>query len=119
MYYVHPTRRVTTDVDLRTDTVLDVVTAYLERQKDGNLAQGVEMWVREGQGHKSRLRRSGLVPVRCWVDHRKRVVQFDRANEANGSAKGKNVEIDDREYCGYECCGGLVVLISLSLCVCV
>ena len=53
------------------------------------------------------------------MDHRKRVVQFDRANEANGSAKGKNVEIDDREYCGYECCGGLAVLMSLSLSLCV
>ena len=49
------------------------------------------------------------------MDHRKQVVQFDHVNEANGSAKGKNVEIDDREYCGYECCGGLVVLMSLSL----
>jgi len=95
LYYVHPTRRVTTDVDLRVDTVLDIVTAYLERQKDGNVPQGLEMWVREGQPQKSRSRRGSLVPVRCWVDHRKRVVQFDRANEANGNAKGKNVETDD------------------------
>ena len=110
VYYVHPTRRVTTDVDLRVDTVLDIVAAYLERQKDGNVPQGMEMWVREGHAQKSRSRQSGLVPVRCWVDHRKRVVQFDRANEANGSTMGKNVETDDREYMNHEHCGLAVLM---------
>ena len=95
MYYVHPTRRVTTDVDLRTDSVLDIVTAYLERQKEGSAPQGMELWVREGQ--KSRSKQGLLVPMRCWVDHRKRLVQLDRVGEANGSAKGKKNEIDDRE----------------------
>lgn len=96
MYYVHPTRRVTTDVDLRTDSILDIVTAYLERQKDGSVPQGTELWVREVQ--KSRSKHGLLVPMRWWVDHRKRLVQLDRVSEVNGSAKGKkNVEVDDRE----------------------
>lgn len=96
-YYVHPTRRVTTDVDMRVDSVLDIVTAFLERQKNVSVLQGMEMWIRGSlaQKSKSKSRQSVLVPVRCWVDHKKRVVQFDRANEANGSAKGKNVEADD------------------------
>ena len=31
VYYVHPTRRVTTDVDLRIDSVLDIVMEYINR----------------------------------------------------------------------------------------
>jgi hypothetical protein len=106
IYYVHPTRHVTTDVDLRVDKVLDIVTAYLEQQKDGNVPQGMELWVREGQAQRLKSTQGVLVLVRCWVDHMKRVVQFDHVNEASGSAKGKNVEADDREcyeFCRFGC----------------
>jgi hypothetical protein len=58
VYYVHPTRRVTPDVDMRVDRVLDIVTAYLERKKDGSVPQRMELWVREG--HKSSRSRV------CW-----------------------------------------------------
>jgi hypothetical protein len=54
VYYVHPTRRVTTDVDLRIDSVLDIVTEYINRLRDGSAPQGMEMWVREGQAQKSK-----------------------------------------------------------------
>jgi hypothetical protein len=98
VYYVHPTRRVTTDVDLRIDSVLDIVTEYINRLKEGSAPQGMELWVREGQ--KSKPKHGFLVPTRCWVDHRKRVVQFDNVPAANGNAKGKGkkVEADDREW---------------------
>jgi hypothetical protein len=85
-------------VDLRVESILDIITAFLERQKDGSVQQGMELWIREGQAQKSRSRQGVLVPVRCWVDHRKRVVQFDHAIEANGNAKGKHVEAEDREW---------------------
>jgi hypothetical protein len=49
---VHPTRRVTTDVDLRIDSVLDIVTGYINRLKEGSAPQGMAMWVREGQKSK-------------------------------------------------------------------
>jgi hypothetical protein len=98
VYYVHPTRRVTTDVDLRIESILDIVTAFLERQKDGIVQQGMELWIREGQTQKFKSRQGILVPMRCWVDHRKRAVQFDHVNEANGNARGKNVVADDRKW---------------------
>jgi hypothetical protein len=89
---VHPTRRVTTDVGLRIDSVLNIVTEYINRLRDGSAPQGMEMWVREGQAQKSKSKHGFFVPTRCWVGHRKRVVQFDNMPAANGSAKGKGKE---------------------------
>jgi hypothetical protein len=64
VYYVHPTRHVTTDADLRIDSVLDIVTEYINRLRDGSAPQGIEMWVREGQAQKSSRSRS----MAFWAD---------------------------------------------------
>jgi hypothetical protein len=87
VYYVHPTRRMITDVDLRIDSTLDVVTTFLKR-KDGNLPKGTELWIREGP----RSKQGFVVPSGWRVDHMKQVVHFDCANEASGNAKRKNVD---------------------------
>lgn len=93
VYYVHPARRVTTDVDLRADSILDVVTAFLEQQKDEHVPQGVELWLREPESSKSK--QNLFIPVKCWVDHRKWVLQSDLASEADGNAMIENVETDN------------------------
>jgi hypothetical protein len=69
-----------------------------EDRADVTMGTRAEMWVRKGQ--KSKPKQGFLVPTRCWVDHRKRVVQFDNVPVANGDAKGKGkkVEADDREW---------------------
>jgi hypothetical protein len=94
-YYSHPTLRVTTDVDLRSITKLDAITAYLEsrRSHDGSgTPPGFELWLKEGavtNGKSTRKKRGlgrtkGFVPIRQWVDHRKRTVTSDPVWDAQG-----------------------------------
>jgi hypothetical protein len=84
-------------MDLRTDSILDSFTVFLEQQKDGHVPQGMELWLREPESSKSK--QNLFVPVKCWVDHRKRVVQSDLASEADGNAMTEKVETDNCEHC--------------------
>jgi len=54
-YHVHPTRRVTTDVNLRTEKVLNAVAAYLENDCEEVVPSGCELWLRDS----NTTRRSG------------------------------------------------------------
>lgn len=92
MYYVHPTRRVTTDIDLRQNKILDAITAYFENYKDsGGAPPGLEIWIRDAQ-----VTKRGFAPERFWVDHRQRIVSSDWSHE---SATGTKKPIDDdRKY---------------------
>lgn len=89
-YYVHPTRRVTTDVNLRTEKVLNSVTVYLENVKD-NVPTGCEMWLRDIGSSKK-----GFMPTRSWVNHQTRSVIVENRH-SGGKKKGKSVE-EDREF---------------------
>ncbi|KAF9445219.1 hypothetical protein P691DRAFT_282686 [Macrolepiota fuliginosa MF-IS2] len=91
-YYVHPTRRVTTDVNLRTEKVLTAVTGYLENVKE-NVPSGCELWLRDAG-----TPRKGFVPSKSWVNHQTRSVIVDARH--TGGKKKKNVEEDqlDMEY---------------------
>ncbi|KAE9405550.1 hypothetical protein BT96DRAFT_812096 [Gymnopus androsaceus JB14] len=105
VYYSHPTLRVITDVDLRSITKLDAVTAYLEHRRlhDGSgTPPGFELWLRQndstgsGAAHgKSTKKKRALgkmkefVPVRYWVDHRKRIVTSDPIWDAQGDGSGR------------------------------
>ncbi|KAF8886964.1 hypothetical protein BD779DRAFT_1529018 [Infundibulicybe gibba] len=81
LYYVHPTFRAVTDVDLRNGKLLDAVMAYFENHKhERHAPAGVEVWLRDAGSSKR-----GFVPVRCWVDHKKRSVTFDPLHDANGN----------------------------------
>lgn len=98
-YYVHPTLRVTTDIDLRRIQKLEAVTAYFDRQKDiGDRrgSQGTELWLREMTGRTTKRRGDVFTPVKSWVDHRKRTVVVDNVWEGNGAGprKGKAAEED-------------------------
>jgi hypothetical protein len=88
-YYVHPTRRVTTDVNLRTEKVLNAVTAYLENVKD-TAPSGCELWLRDDGTSKKRF-----TPSRSWVNHQTRSVVVDHGY--SGGKKQKAPE-EDREW---------------------
>lgn len=106
LYYVHPTLRVTTDIDLRVPKNLDAVTSYLDRQKDSgerSTGPGMELWLREEVTKKGPKRRGDWFnPVKAWVDHRKRSVILDTVWEgsSHGPRRGKKIEEDalDTEY---------------------
>jgi hypothetical protein len=89
VYYVHPTRRVTTDIDLRQNKKLDAVTAFLDRHRNTVVPIGMELWIREGE-----ITKKGFVPVNFWVDHGRRVVVSD---QDSGKAGRKKPTEDDRK----------------------
>lgn len=74
-YFVHPARRIVTDVDLRNARHLADIVAFLDRADMADVAlppaeQGEwEIWLRNGA--KSR---KDFAPVRNWVDHKTRVL---------------------------------------------
>lgn len=92
MYYVHPARRVTTDVSLRSERVLDAVEAWLNDKRDESLDVGVEAWLREAKGGAAKkggwgAGKKGASEVlleRYWVDHHARTVVKDTAEERRG-----------------------------------
>lgn len=106
-YYVHPTHRVTTDVNLRFEKVLNGVTAFLENLKD-NVPTGCEMWLRDGRDSKKKF-----APVRSWVNHQTRSVIIESGRTQK---KSKRIE-EDREY-SYKIhgtCTGLTMFLPIEL----
>ena len=112
VYYVHPTYRVTTEINLRSERMLTGVERFLaDYSKDqsgsameGTLASGGEIWLRDvGTGT------SGLVfkLERWWVDHRLRTVMIgaDEHEHTRKGSKGKAKKggaifsEEDREFC--------------------
>ncbi|KAF8076962.1 hypothetical protein FPV67DRAFT_1715819 [Lyophyllum atratum] len=101
VYYVHPTRRVTADLDLREERTLEALSAYFEDHKDcGGAPQGMELWLREsvvikGSGSGSKKKGKGrFEPARFWVNHKQRMVSVDQAHRGDG---GKwKVDLDDQ-----------------------
>lgn len=95
IYYVHPTRRITADLDLRDDKVLDSVNRYFEHPKDGRPAPvGMELWLREGESGKQ-----GFRPVRHYlVNHEKKAVSPSEDDTYwDGRNMDKETSEDDRE----------------------
>lgn len=93
VYYVHPTRKITTDAGLRVDYVLDAVEVWCERHSDEARDVGVECWLREvdpkeaakkaaaakgkSSAAKGKAKKGESPPVffeRYWVDHHARTV---------------------------------------------
>jgi hypothetical protein len=94
VYYVHPTRKITTDAGLRLDYVLDTVEVWCERHSDETHDVGVECWLREvdakeaakrakaaaakGGSSAAKGKAKGQFPPvfleRYWVDHHARTV---------------------------------------------
>ncbi|KAL4257782.1 hypothetical protein AB1N83_010513 [Pleurotus pulmonarius] len=97
-YYVHPTLRVTTDIDLRNIQNLDVVNKYLERKDGGSsygygtvVSNGWEIWLRES-GVKSKKKGGKDDFVKCWIDHKRRILTYNSPDGREGS----HIEDEDR-----------------------
>ncbi|KAF8804295.1 hypothetical protein BYT27DRAFT_6700590 [Phlegmacium glaucopus] len=100
VYYVHPTTRVTTEINLRSERMLTGVERFLEDHgkdhpggagsaAEGTVAAGGEIWLRDVGTAKS-----GMVLERWWVDHRVRTVvlfgdDHDQQHGRKGYGKGK------------------------------
>ncbi|KAF9552621.1 hypothetical protein CPC08DRAFT_768163 [Agrocybe pediades] len=108
VYYVHPTRRLTTDVDLRSERMLMAVEKWVD-EKDGEnggfdgdglgglrggktINVGVEGWLKEAKsaagGQKKPAKGQSYQPVffeRFWVDHIRRTVVRDEEEKSRGS----------------------------------
>ncbi|KAG5339845.1 hypothetical protein C0989_003302 [Termitomyces sp. Mn162] len=101
VYYVHPTRRVTADIDLRDEKRLDAINIYFERHGDGVSAPvGMELWLLEDGVHNGR--RPFRPPRRFLVNHNLRMVTYDQTlvNGESGGRSRKAMEDDqiDIEY---------------------
>lgn len=93
-YYVHPTRRVTTDVNLRMEKVLNAVTAYLENDCEEVVPSGCELWLRDSNIARGSGRKRSFEPQSNWVNHQTRSVIID--GRYKGGKKRKSPE-EDRE----------------------
>ncbi|KAG6868116.1 hypothetical protein C0993_007494 [Termitomyces sp. T159_Od127] len=94
VYYVHPTRRVTADIDLRDERRLDAMNMYFERHRDGVSAPaGMELWLIEDRANS---RRRHLHPLRFLVNHSLRMVAHDQSStHAENSRRAKKAVEDD------------------------
>ena len=92
VYYVHPTSRVTTEINLRSERMLTSVEKFLaDHDKDPSVA-GVnvefgEIWLRDVGTAKS-----GMVLEKWWVDHMARTVVILGDERQKRSVKGKGKE---------------------------
>ncbi|KAK0485904.1 hypothetical protein IW261DRAFT_1415789 [Armillaria novae-zelandiae] len=95
VYYVHPTLRVTTDVDLRNNKKLDLVTSYFDNYKD-ELAPpgGMELWLRESAQKKKR----DPPLVGWWIDHKSRSVPSWLPRRGPPGSGRKDEDALDMEY---------------------
>lgn len=102
LYYVHPTLRVTTDIDLRQPKNLDAVTTFFDRQKDAgehSVGGGMELWLREAPEPASKKKRGDwFVPLKAWVDHRKKTVVLDPVwhGSSRGARRAKSTSEDGK-----------------------
>jgi hypothetical protein len=87
VYYIHPSMRVTTDIDLRNPQRLQAVSTYFEGDAFGmagkGAGKGCEMWLRDVS--KNRV---DFHPVRMWVDHGRRQVSFDPPSSSDDRSPG-------------------------------
>ncbi|CAA7259460.1 unnamed protein product [Cyclocybe aegerita] len=100
VYYVHPTRRITTDINLRSERLLDAVSSWLDERRDESPNIGVECWLKEvkdpkkgskgGWGRKSGKDEAPVVLERYLVDHHVRTVVKDDEEERSLVGFGRN-----------------------------
>ncbi|KAG7440014.1 uncharacterized protein BT62DRAFT_911598, partial [Guyanagaster necrorhizus] len=95
VYYVHPTLRVTTDMELRNNKKLDLVTSYFDSYKD-DLAPptGMELWLREGARKKKR----DPPLVGWWIDHKSRRVSSELPRKGPSRLGRNDEDALDMEY---------------------
>ncbi|KAL0950327.1 hypothetical protein HGRIS_010298 [Hohenbuehelia grisea] len=101
-YYVHPTLRVATDIDLRNVKKLDAVTKHLEIKNSSTgygygATNGWELWLREMDEGKKRKGKDEMAFLKCWIDHKRRILTY---NSPLGGGSGRYEDEDriDMEY---------------------
>ncbi|KAG6809030.1 hypothetical protein H0H92_001884 [Tricholoma furcatifolium] len=96
VYYVHPIRRVTADIDLRDKGNLKFINEYLESRTEATDATpGTELWLIQ-DGEPNGIFASRLPLVRLLVDHRHRIVVVDRsASDGSASLKPDKTVVED------------------------
>ena len=85
-YYSHLTRKVTTDLDLRSERILRAVTIWVEERENETVSVEVEGWLLEskdtaarakkksGWGRQNKKEEEPIYLERWWVDHHHRSV---------------------------------------------
>lgn len=86
-YYVHPTRRVTTDINLRMEKALNAVTAYLENDCEEAAPSGCELWLRDSNTARGGGRGRSFEPRSSWVNHQTKSVVTDAGYDSGKKRK--------------------------------
>ncbi|KAK0454880.1 hypothetical protein EV421DRAFT_1896783 [Armillaria borealis] len=95
VYYVHPTLRVTTDMELRNNKKLDLVASYFDNYKDELTPPGgMELWLRESAQKKKR----DPPLVGWWIDHKSRSVPSWLPRRGPSRSGRKDEDALDMEY---------------------
>ncbi|KAH6908970.1 hypothetical protein BKA70DRAFT_1222523 [Coprinopsis sp. MPI-PUGE-AT-0042] len=118
-YYLHPARKIVTDLNLRLEKVLADVSSWVEMEmgnggfgstsrypgstNHGNgqaghgkavETPGVEVWLRDAESKKKRR----FKPVKCYVDHHARTVIVDRGHHGGRAKHHKEDDQLDMEF---------------------
>lgn len=101
-YYSHLTKRLTTDLDLRSERILRAVTLWIEERENESVGVDLEGWLKEsssknakakkrsGWGSKKNKDGSPIFLERHWVDHHQRSVFKDDVEVGKYAGYGRN-----------------------------
>lgn len=93
VYFYHSTLRVTTDIDLRTPTKLDGITAYLrENSIDDSFVppEGWESWLVDSNVGKKQPK-----PISSWVNHAEKILTFASPSVPQPREASSSKTLDD------------------------
>ena len=99
-YYSHLTKRLTTDLDLRSERILHAVTLWVEDRESESIGVDLEGWLKEsskkakkssGWGSKKNKKEEDPVFLeRYWVDHHQRTVSKEDGEDGKNAGYGRN-----------------------------
>src|SRR6266540_2503697 len=88
-YYSHMTKKLTTDLNLRSERILNAVTLWMEERETESAGIDMEGWLKESSDKNIKKKKSGwggrknkkeddlVFLERYWVDHHRRSVSKD------------------------------------------
>lgn len=77
VYFIHPTQRIVTEIDLYNSKRLDSVSNFLDRYLSSEVPQGYELWLRENiPATGAPVSKKGGNVTALWINHNKRAVTF-------------------------------------------
>ena len=100
IYYSHLTKRLTTDLDLRSERIIHAVTLWVEDRESESISVDLEGWLKEsstkakkrsGWGSKKNKKEEDPVFLeRYWVDHQQRSVFKEDGQDGKNTGYGRN-----------------------------